>query len=166
MQSRPGKWAASAGVSRDDMTRCPARGPTIEHLVGLKVAIAATSVPSLASCASFTYRLSYVSTTSVHLVATDWCSSKWQAAWLARHASASNSVSCLELREPPNLHCNGCVRRSCATIRKTPAASCRRRLHSLLDQYSMIILVAEWIHFTLFGRILPTKILKVYTFSG
>ena len=27
-------------------------------------------------------------------------------------------------------------------------------------------LVAEWIHFTLFGKILPTIILKVYTFWG
>ena len=30
----------------------------------------------------------------------------------------------------------------------------------------LIILVAEWIHFTLFGIILPTIKLKVYTFGG
>ena len=29
-----------------------------------------------------------------------------------------------------------------------------------------IVLVAEWIHFTLFGIILPTIKLKVYTFGG
>ena len=29
-----------------------------------------------------------------------------------------------------------------------------------------IDLVAEWIHFTLFGRMLPTIKLKVYTFGG
>ena len=28
------------------------------------------------------------------------------------------------------------------------------------------VLVAEWIHFTLFGIILPTIKLKVYTFGG
>ena len=31
---------------------------------------------------------------------------------------------------------------------------------------SMVYLVAEWIHFTLFGIILPTIKLKVYTFWG
>ena len=30
----------------------------------------------------------------------------------------------------------------------------------------LIILVAEWIHFTLFGIILPTLKLKVHTFGG
>ena len=34
---------------------------------------------------------------------------------------------------------------------------------SLLD---MMVLVAEWIHFTLFGIIVPTIKLKVYTFGG
>ena len=29
-----------------------------------------------------------------------------------------------------------------------------------------VFLVAEWIHFTLFGIILPTIELKVYTFGG
>ena len=33
-------------------------------------------------------------------------------------------------------------------------------------EYSLIILVAEWLHFTLFGIILPTIKLKVYTFWG
>ena len=32
--------------------------------------------------------------------------------------------------------------------------------------YSLVFLVAEWIHFTLFGVILPTITLKVYTFWG
>ena len=32
--------------------------------------------------------------------------------------------------------------------------------------YGILILVAEWIHFTLFGIISPTIELKVYTFWG
>ena len=32
--------------------------------------------------------------------------------------------------------------------------------------HAMRTLVAEWIHFTLFWRILPTKKLKVYAFGG
>ena len=33
-------------------------------------------------------------------------------------------------------------------------------------ELSICHLVAEWIHFTLFGIILPTLNLKVYTFGG
>ena len=43
----------------------------------------------------------------------------------------------------------------------------RRTLH--LDDANLNLhryLVAEWIHFTLFGIILPTIKLKVYTFWG
>ena len=36
----------------------------------------------------------------------------------------------------------------------------------LQDFWIHHILVAEWIHFTLFGIILPTIKLKVYTFGG
>ena len=32
--------------------------------------------------------------------------------------------------------------------------------------FYFLSLVAEWIHFTLLGRILPTMKLKVYTFWG
>ena len=35
-----------------------------------------------------------------------------------------------------------------------------------LDKGRICILVAEWIHFTLFGIIFPTIKLKVYTFGG
>ena len=35
-----------------------------------------------------------------------------------------------------------------------------------LNPYNHLNLVAEWIHFTLFGKILPSIKLKVYTFWG
>ena len=39
-------------------------------------------------------------------------------------------------------------------------------LNRRLPAISSVTLVAEWIHFTLFGIILPTIKLKVYTFRG
>ena len=42
----------------------------------------------------------------------------------------------------------------------------RAILDPTLPANSKLSLVAEWIHFTLFGIILPTIEVKVYTFGG
>ena len=40
------------------------------------------------------------------------------------------------------------------------------KVEALILNIGFRILVAEWIHFTLFGMILPTIKLKVYTLGG
>ena len=42
----------------------------------------------------------------------------------------------------------------------------RRQHRTGIDSLSILILVAKWIHFTLFGIILPNIKQKVYTFGG
>ena len=75
-----------------------------------------------------------------------------------------------------HLHlCNGKTQSSDKVLRHKVCQSQRRRKHSSKNCWfdwccrkgdTQKNLVAEWIHFTLFGIILPTIKLKVYTFGG
>ena len=51
-------------------------------------------------------------------------------------------------------------------IAESVQADWRAATKGVLGRSEDLVLVAEWIHFTLFGIILPTIKLKVYTFGG